>query len=345
MSARPRVAVVFGGRSPEHPISCLTAGTVMAVLDRDRYDVVAVGVTREGRWVVGSGPGEMAPVGADGLPEVTPQPSQQTTPPGQPPAVLGEADVVLPLLHGAYGEDGTVQGLLEVADVRYVGSGVLASAVAMDKSVMKTLLAAAGVPVCRWVTVTRDRWAADPDAVAAEVAQLGWPVFVKPARAGSSFPEQVRGTDVDHRTDIYSFGALLCFMLTGQSPFSAGSQFEAMRAHVYTPAPRLSELAPGCTASPALQDIVAKCLEKEVTDRYQSMSELMQALELLGKEAPRLGGGAASSRSPGQLKLERLRVCRPSDREPRTFEGGLDDSADGRGMRRRARRWAHDLHS
>jgi len=187
MSARLRVAVVFGGRSPEHPISCLTAGTVVAVLDKDRYDVVAVGVTREGRWVVGTDPGEMAPVGADGLPEVTPLPSQQTTPAGQPPAVLGEADVVLPLLHGAYGEDGTVQGLLEVADVRYVGSGVLASAVAMDKSVMKTLLVAAGVPVCRWVTVTLDRWAADPEAVEAEVAQLGWPVFVKPARAGSSF--------------------------------------------------------------------------------------------------------------------------------------------------------------
>ncbi|MGB9374738.1 MAG: D-alanine--D-alanine ligase family protein [Jiangellales bacterium] len=187
MSARPRVAVVFGGRSPEHPISCLTAGTVMTVLDRERYDVVAVGVTRAGRWVVGSDPQDMAPLGADGLPEVTPTDAHETTPPGQPPALLSEVDVVVPLLHGAYGEDGTVQGLLEVADVRYVGSGVLASAVAMDKAVMKTLLAAAGVPVCRWVTLTLARWAADPAAVTSEVGALGWPVFVKPARAGSSF--------------------------------------------------------------------------------------------------------------------------------------------------------------
>lgn len=187
MSARPRVAVVFGGRSPEHPISCLTAGTVMAALEHERYDVVAVGVTRQGRWVVGDDPAAMAPVGLDGLPEVSIEGSLPTTPPGQPPAVLGQVDVVVPLLHGTYGEDGTLQGLLELADVRYVGSGVLASAVAMDKVVMKTLLTAAGVPVCRWVTVTTGRWADDQDAVTAEVAALGWPVFVKPARAGSSF--------------------------------------------------------------------------------------------------------------------------------------------------------------
>jgi D-alanine-D-alanine ligase len=107
--------------------------------------------------------------------------------PGQPPRELTQVDVVLPLLHGAYGEDGTLQGLLEFADVRYVGSGVLASAVAMDKDVMKTLLAAAGVPICRWVTLTARQWQTHPEAVTAQVGELGWPVFVKPSRAGSSF--------------------------------------------------------------------------------------------------------------------------------------------------------------
>ncbi len=187
VSTRPRVAVVFGGRSPEHSISCLTAAGVTDVIDPDRYDVALVGVTRDGRWVTDGSIGSMTTTGLDGLPEVAPGSGSSESPSGQPPSVLADADVVLPLLHGAYGEDGTVQGLLEVADVRYVGSGVLASAVAMDKDVMKTLLAAAGLPVCRWERVTADQWAADPDAVASRVAELGWPVFVKPSRAGSSF--------------------------------------------------------------------------------------------------------------------------------------------------------------
>jgi D-alanine-D-alanine ligase len=186
MSARPRVAVVFGGRSPEHPISCLTAAGVVAVIDAARFDVVLVGLTRDGWWVRGDDPAEMTSTGADGLPEVRAG-QRQASPPGQPPSVLAEVDVVRPLLHGADGEDGTIQGLLEFADVRYVGSGVLASAVCMDKDVMKRLLVQVGVPVCRWVTVTASRWSREPDQVAADVEALGWPVFVKPARAGSSF--------------------------------------------------------------------------------------------------------------------------------------------------------------
>jgi D-alanine-D-alanine ligase len=187
VSTRPRVAVVFGGRSPEHSISCLTAAGVTDVIDPERYDVVLVGVTRDGQWVTDDSVTSMTTAGGDGLPVVAPGPGSSSSPPGQPPTALTEADVVLPLLHGAYGEDGTVQGVLEVADVRYVGSGVLASAVAMDKDVMKTLLAAAGLPVCRWERVTAGQWSADPDAVTARVASLGWPVFVKPSRAGSSF--------------------------------------------------------------------------------------------------------------------------------------------------------------
>lgn len=189
MNARPRVAVVFGGRSPEHSISCMTAAGVVSVIDPQRYEVVPVGLTRDGAWVVGDDPVEMAPLGTDGLPQVAP-PGKDDPGGGearQPPQVLSQVDVVLPLLHGAYGEDGTLQGLLELADVRYVGSGVLASAVAMDKHVMKTLLAASAVPVCRWVTTTIQKWRDEQEAVTQQVAALGWPVFVKPSRAGSSF--------------------------------------------------------------------------------------------------------------------------------------------------------------
>jgi D-alanine-D-alanine ligase len=118
------------------------------------------------------------------------------TDPAQPPQQLTSVDVVFPVLHGPNGEDGTLQGLLELADVRYVGSGVLASAAAMDKHAMKVLLGAAGLPLCPWVHLRAAQWAADPDAVVAAVAPLGWPVFVKPARAGSSFGiSKVAGPD------------------------------------------------------------------------------------------------------------------------------------------------------
>ncbi len=185
--ARPRVAVVFGGRSPEHAISCLTATQVVAAIDQRRFRVLPVGITREGHWVTADSAQAMARPSSDGLLEVVAGEGMSESPPGQPPARLSEVEVVLPLLHGSYGEDGTVQGLLELADVRYVGSGVLASAAAMHKHVMKTLLAAAGIPVCRWVTFTRHDWENDRPRVASEVGALGWPVFVKPSRAGSSF--------------------------------------------------------------------------------------------------------------------------------------------------------------
>jgi D-alanine-D-alanine ligase len=198
-AGRTRVAVVFGGRSPEHAVSCITAAGVVHAMDQDRYEVVPIGITRAGRWVVGSGDGERLAVTEGPLPEVAgngadvvlqPDPTTRgllVTSPGEPPQQLAKVDVVFPVLHGPNGEDGTLQGLLELADVRYVGSGVLASAAAMDKHVMKVLLRAAGIPVCRWVTLRAAQWGADPAAVLAAVEPLGWPVFVKPARAGSSF--------------------------------------------------------------------------------------------------------------------------------------------------------------
>jgi D-alanine-D-alanine ligase len=195
---RPRVAVVFGGRSTEHAVSCVSAGSVLAAIDRDRYDVVPVGISREGRWVLaGDEPEKLAITGGQ-LPEV---PSEGAAvvlsgdpthrglavhEAGQVPRELGEVDVVLPLLHGPYGEDGTIQGLLELAGVAYVGSGVFASAAAMDKGHMKTLLQGAGLPVGPYAVVTPRAWATDKAAVRETVAALGYPVFVKPARAGSS---------------------------------------------------------------------------------------------------------------------------------------------------------------
>ena len=193
-----RLAVVFGGRSTEHEISCVTAGSVLAVLDRDRYDVVPIGITREGRWVLSSG--EPAALAIDGgrLPQV-PESSQSLVlahdptsraivvhEPESVPRLLGGVDVVLPLLHGPFGEDGTIQGLLELAGVPYVGAGVFASAAAMDKHYMKLVLAGSGLPDIPHVVVRPREWDDDPAAVREAVSSLGFPVFVKPARGGSS---------------------------------------------------------------------------------------------------------------------------------------------------------------
>ncbi|MGA8208949.1 MAG: D-alanine--D-alanine ligase family protein [Nocardioidaceae bacterium] len=196
---KPCVAVVFGGRSSEHAISCVTAGSVLAAVDRGRYDVLPVGITRDGRWVLESDDPQRLAIGAgDKLPEVDPtRPTvalagrQGTTElllqePGAVPRSLGEVDVVFPVLHGPWGEDGTIQGLLEMAGVRYVGAGVLASAVGMDKHYMKVVLQSHGLPVLPYTVISRQGWASDPAACAETVDSLGYPVFVKPARGGSS---------------------------------------------------------------------------------------------------------------------------------------------------------------
>jgi D-alanine-D-alanine ligase len=193
--SRTRLAVVFGGRSTEHAISCLSAGSILAAVDRERYDVVAVGITPEGRWVLApDDPARLALSGRE-LPSV--KDGQAVALPGDPtagglvpleagPELLSRVDVVFPVLHGPYGEDGTLQGLLELAGVPYVGSGVLASAAAMDKTVARVLLSAAGVAVTPAVAVRATRWATDRAGVRDEVRALGLPVFVKPARGGSS---------------------------------------------------------------------------------------------------------------------------------------------------------------
>jgi D-alanine-D-alanine ligase len=195
---KPRVAVVFGGRSSEHAVSCATAAGVMQAIDRDVYDVLPIGIAKDGRWVVASedtgaltlSPGHVPEVDGSGaavlVPLSTVERSLRVLEPGAPPRALGEVDVVFPLLHGPFGEDGTIQGLLELADIRYVGSGVLASAVMMDKHYMKVIFAGHGLPIGPYVVITDRDWQRDPAASMDAVAALGWPVFVKPARAGSS---------------------------------------------------------------------------------------------------------------------------------------------------------------
>ena len=212
-----RVAVVFGGRGPEHSVSCMGGGNMLGAIDRDKYEVIPVGITREGRWVLAADEPAKLTASQGQLPSVEavaesgtqvvpwgdrapadrgPGQSLSSSAPAHIPHLLGEVDVVLPVLHGPYGEDGTIQGLLEMAGVPYVGAGVLASAVSMDKEYMKIIFQAKGLPVGPYVVVRERDWppeetegaVADLERkrTADAIAELGWPLFVKPARGGSS---------------------------------------------------------------------------------------------------------------------------------------------------------------
>ncbi|HET7517627.1 MAG TPA: D-alanine--D-alanine ligase family protein, partial [Actinomycetes bacterium] len=181
---RTRLAILYGGRSAEHQVSVVSARSVMEALDPDRFEVVPIAITRDGAWMLPDrSPLELT--ASDGtLPEVEPAGRELAVRPEQ--GVSG-VDVVFPILHGPFGEDGTVQGLFELADLPYVGSGVLASALAMDKAMAKVVLAQAGLPQAPYVVVPERDWRAGPERVAAEVAgRLDYPVFTKPARLGSS---------------------------------------------------------------------------------------------------------------------------------------------------------------
>jgi D-alanine-D-alanine ligase len=168
-SKRVRVAVIAGGRSSEHEISVASARSVLGGLDADRYDVQTIEIDRDGRWQLDSGEvrRELERPVAETLP----------VPTGSPPETLGQVDVVLPILHGPFGEDGTVQGLLELAGVPYVGAGVTASALCMDKDLFKSVCRDKGIPVTRSLTLRDGDEPSNP---------FGYPVFVKPARLGSS---------------------------------------------------------------------------------------------------------------------------------------------------------------
>jgi D-alanine-D-alanine ligase len=184
--AKVRVAVVFGGRSAEHAISCVSAGSVIAALDPERYEVVRVGITPDGRWVLADENQSLA-ISDGRLPQVTG--GTPVSLPGDPAGGGLAVDVVFPVLHGAYGEDGTIQGLLEMAGLPYVGSGVFASAASMDKEFTKKLLASSGLPQGDHVVLRDSLGAVCPDPGLLDDAareRLGLPVFVKPSRAGSS---------------------------------------------------------------------------------------------------------------------------------------------------------------
>ncbi|WP_102142955.1 D-alanine--D-alanine ligase family protein [Mycobacterium hubeiense] len=195
MTARIRVAVVYGGRSSEHAISCVSAGSILRNLDPQRFEVVAVGITPEGSWVLTDARPEALAITDGRLPEVSASSGTELALPADPGRsgqllslgngpgeLLAAVDVVFPVLHGPYGEDGTIQGLFELAGVPYVGSGVLASAAGMDKEFTKKLLAAEGLPIGDHV-VLRPR---DATVELEDRERLGLPVFVKPARGGSS---------------------------------------------------------------------------------------------------------------------------------------------------------------
>ncbi len=198
-----RVAVGVGGRSTEHAVSCARAGLLLSAIDRDRYEVLPIGIATDGRWVLTSGDPARLALSSGSVPsvesvsvgagEIVPRTGPggaalQVWDPGSVPRDLGAVDVVLPLLHGAYGEDGTLQGLLEMTGTRYAGAGVFASAAGMDKEYMKLLMSARGLPVGRYVVVRDRDWrvTGERKRVLDEIAELGWPVFVKPARGGSS---------------------------------------------------------------------------------------------------------------------------------------------------------------
>ncbi|MFJ5833187.1 D-alanine--D-alanine ligase family protein [Streptomyces sp. NPDC093089] len=203
---KPRVAVVFGGRSSEHAISVVTAGAVLSAIDRDKYDVLPIGITTDGRWALTADAPERMAIADRALPNVADlaesaeggvvlsvDPANREvvlTEAGTVPKALGEVDVVFPMLHGPYGEDGTLQGLLELSGVPYVGAGVLASAVGQDKEYMKRVFVSFGLPVGPYEVIRPREWEQNPAAARKRIVEFaadhGWPLFVKPARGGSS---------------------------------------------------------------------------------------------------------------------------------------------------------------
>jgi D-alanine-D-alanine ligase len=194
-----RVGIVYGGRSGEHEVSVTSAGSIFKHIDRSKYEPIAIKIEKDGHWTLPDQP-PMALTAAEviqraRLRDEEPAASAREAAPSQgqdlgggEPAVLGalDLDVVFPVLHGPYGEDGTIQGLLELANTPYVGPGVLASAAGMDKAVMKVLFAARGLPLCGWRGFVRAEWDRSRARVLDDVSALGFPMFVKPANLGSS---------------------------------------------------------------------------------------------------------------------------------------------------------------
>ena len=202
MAGKTRVGVIFGGRSGEHEVSLRSARAVIEALNRDKYEVVPIAITKQGKWLSPADATRLLPdevqhllpdemrQGASDAVAIIGDPSRQglvTLDADHKRQVTQALDVVFPVLHGTYGEDGTIQGLLEMAGVPYVGCGVVASACGMDKVIMKSLFRDAGLPICRYIWFLRSEWEREPVSVLRRVArQIGFPCFVKPANLGSS---------------------------------------------------------------------------------------------------------------------------------------------------------------
>ena len=195
MVKRLKVGVIFGGKSAEHEVSLNSAQNVMRALDPRKYEVVPLGISKDGRWLTRGDPLQVLTGGQTSMPQLLETGYQMIDDsaagreiiPGTLAAGLPEVDVIFPVLHGPFGEDGTVQGLLELADIPYVGAGVLASAVGMDKAAMKDLFRSHDLPTPKYLVVKRHDWKTQPDRVAACAGdEIGYPCFVKPANMGSS---------------------------------------------------------------------------------------------------------------------------------------------------------------
>jgi D-alanine-D-alanine ligase len=202
LARKLRIGVVFGGRSGEHDVSILSAASVIQAIDRKKYDVLPIAISREGKWLPPAEAAQLLPANAQGL-----LPSRPAANPGEAVAILGDPsqtgllsfdrgdgtstshqlDVVFPVLHGPFGEDGTIQGLLEMANLPYVGCGVLASACGMDKVAMKLLFLQAGLPMCKYLWFLRSQWRDNQGRITRDISRrIGFPCFVKPANLGSS---------------------------------------------------------------------------------------------------------------------------------------------------------------
>jgi D-alanine-D-alanine ligase len=195
MTKRLKVGVIFGGKSAEHEVSINSAQNVMRALDTNKYEVVPLGISKDGRWLTRGDPLKVLTGGQTSLPQllasgyhiIDESETGREIIPGTPAAGLPDVDVIFPVLHGPFGEDGTVQGLLELADIPYVGAGVMASAVGMDKAAMKDLFRSHDLPTPKYVVVKRHEWETQPARVAALIGtEIGYPCFVKPANMGSS---------------------------------------------------------------------------------------------------------------------------------------------------------------
>lgn len=221
MAKKLRVGVIFGGRSGEHEVSIRSARAIIEAIDRKKFEVVPIGITKEGKWLAPAQSAQLLPAAVQPL-----LPAKTHTATGDV-ALLGDPsrkglisldreslnngeklDVVFPALHGTYGEDGTLQGLLEMADVPYVGCGVLASSCGMDKVTMKSLFVQAGLPICKYIWFLRSQWRTDPAKVLRKVvSEIGLPCFVKPANLGSSVGVS-RATDKKSLTDAIDLAAV-----------------------------------------------------------------------------------------------------------------------------------------